>query len=121
MVFKLISQLEDKSAAGIVKAADEGVIAEDARNSRTISAARSLVERGEGHYVLRGHSQSGEGSLVVPGISDVSSPLLVLQGRIGMQPQRDVSRLHRLPHYPHQFVIQRLQVRLIPQFRREGF
>src|SRR5919112_3940008 len=46
--------------------------------------------------------------------------LLAVGSLIGAQPQRDVGRLHRLPHYVHQFVIQRLQVRLIPQLCSEG-
>src|SRR5919112_3143080 len=46
--------------------------------------------------------------------------LLAVGSLIGAQPQRDVGRLHRLPHYVHQFVIQSLQVRLIPQLCSEG-
>jgi hypothetical protein len=40
--------------------------------------------------------------------------LLTLRGRLGAQPQRDVGRLHRLPYHVYQFVVQRLQVRLVP-------
>src|SRR5215208_1751108 len=40
--------------------------------------------------------------------------LLTLRGRLGAQPQRDVGRLHRLPYHGYQFVVQRLQVRLLP-------
>jgi hypothetical protein len=36
-------------------------------------------------------------------------------GRLGAQPQRDVSGLLRLPHYPHEVLTQRLQVRLFSQ------
>jgi hypothetical protein len=46
---------------------------------------------------------------------------LPLLCRLRAQPHRDVGRLQRLPHYPYQVAIQRLQVRLIPQFGREGF
>ncbi len=61
MVFKLISELDDKSAAGIVKAADENVIASgDVRYSAIISSARSLVEKGMGHHVYIGsHADLG--------------------------------------------------------------
>src|SRR5215208_7277128 len=40
--------------------------------------------------------------------------LLTLRGRLGTQPQRDVGRLHCLPYHGYQFVVQRLQVRLLP-------
>jgi hypothetical protein len=40
--------------------------------------------------------------------------------RIGAQPQRDVGGLHRRPHHPHQFVVQRIEVGLIPQLDGEG-
>src|SRR5829696_9460910 len=49
-----------------------------------------------------------------------SSPL-ILWGRLGAQPQRDVGGLHRLPHHPHQVVVQRLQVRLVAQLLAESF
>ncbi len=39
----------------------------------------------------------------------------------GPQPQRGVGRLHRLPHHAYQLAIQRLEVRLIPQFGGEAF
>jgi hypothetical protein len=47
--------------------------------------------------------------------------LLLLRGRIGAQPQRDVGWLHRLPHHAHQVVVQRLKVRLVSEFDGEGF
>jgi len=40
---------------------------------------------------------------------------------IRTQPQRDVGWLHRLPYYPRQFAVQRLQVRLLAQPGGEGF
>ena len=46
---------------------------------------------------------------------------LSLRSDIGTQPQRDVRRLHGRPYHSHQVVVQRLQVRLIPQRGREGF
>src|SRR5215211_1678832 len=48
--------------------------------------------------------------------------LLALRSpRVGMQPQRDVRGLHRLPYHPHQILLQRLEVRLVPQLDGEGF
>src|SRR5829696_5540252 len=47
--------------------------------------------------------------------------LLALRSRIGMQPQRDVGGLHRLPYHSHQIHLQRLEVRLVPQLDGEGF
>jgi hypothetical protein len=47
--------------------------------------------------------------------------LLALPGRFGTQPERDVSRLHRLPHHPHQVVVQRVEVGLVPELGGEGF
>jgi hypothetical protein len=44
-----------------------------------------------------------------------------LRRRLGTQPQRDVGGLHSLPHHPHQFLIQRFEVRLISQLHGEGF
>src|SRR5215203_3545516 len=38
-----------------------------------------------------------------------------------MQLQRDVRRLHSLPHYRQQFVAQGVEVRLVAQLGREGF
>src|SRR5215217_4467564 len=38
-----------------------------------------------------------------------------------MQPQRDVGRLHRLPNYPHEVVVQGFEVCLVPELGREGF
>ena len=38
-----------------------------------------------------------------------------------MQPQRDVGRLHRLPYHSHQILLQRLEVRLVPELDGEGF
>ena len=43
--------------------------------------------------------------------------LPVLWERIGAQPQGDVRRLHRLPYYTHQFIIQCLKVSLVTQRR----
>ncbi len=39
---------------------------------------------------------------------------------VGAQPQRGVSRLHRLSHYPNELAAQGLQVRLVPEPGREG-
>src|SRR5215210_6483582 len=48
--------------------------------------------------------------------------LLALRSpRVGMQPQRDVGGLHRLPYHSHQILLQRLEVRLVPQLDGEGF
>src|SRR5215217_8302573 len=48
--------------------------------------------------------------------------LLALRSpRVGMQPQRDVGGLHRLPYHFHQILLQRLEVRLVPQLDGEGF
>src|SRR5215204_5532247 len=47
--------------------------------------------------------------------------MLALRGCVGAQPQRDVRRLHRLPHYPHQIAAQGVEVSLVPELRREGF
>src|SRR5215211_2077671 len=41
--------------------------------------------------------------------------------RIGTKPQRDVGRLHRLPHHTHQVIIEGVQVRLVTQCGGEGF
>jgi len=49
-VFKSISELEDSSAAGIVKAADDGVIASDVRHEPIIEEARKLVSEGKGDW-----------------------------------------------------------------------
>jgi hypothetical protein len=38
-----------------------------------------------------------------------------------MQPQRDVLRLHTLPHYRHQVVAQRVEIGFVPELGREGF
>ena len=46
--------------------------------------------------------------------------LLALRSRLGAQPQRDVGRLHSLPNYPHQIIAKGIEVRLIPERRREG-
>lgn len=51
---KLISDLEDKSAAGIVKAADEGVLLDDVRYSEIIRQARELVAAGRGDVLYAG-------------------------------------------------------------------
>ena len=40
--------------------------------------------------------------------------LLTLRGFIVTQPQRDVRRLHRLPHHPYE-----VDLAMISQFRRE--
>src|SRR5215204_2980111 len=47
--------------------------------------------------------------------------MLPLRNRIGTQPQRDMRRLHRLPHHPHQIVAQRVQVCFVTQIGREAF
>src|SRR5215207_7432361 len=47
--------------------------------------------------------------------------LLALPGCVRAYPQRDVSRLHGLPYHSHQILIQRLEVRLVPQLDGEGF
>src|SRR5918993_3349238 len=47
--------------------------------------------------------------------------MLALRGCVGAQPQRDVRRLHRLPHHPYQVFAQRIQVRLFPKLSRESF
>src|ERR671920_1367534 len=47
--------------------------------------------------------------------------MLALRGCVGAQPQRDVRRLHRLPHHPYQVFAQRIQVRLFPELSRESF
>jgi hypothetical protein len=52
--FKSISDLDDKSAAGIVKAADKGVIAANVRYSKIISEARNLVSTGRGDWMYAG-------------------------------------------------------------------
>ena len=39
--------------------------------------------------------------------------LIPFLGRVWAQPQRDVLRLHRLPHDRYQFCIQTVQVRLV--------
>ena len=41
--------------------------------------------------------------------------------RLGAQPQRGVSRLHRLPNHPYQIVAQGFQVGLVPELGGEGF
>jgi hypothetical protein len=46
---------------------------------------------------------------------------LTLHSGIGAQPQRGVSRLHRLPNYPYQVVVQRVEVCFVAQSGREGF
>jgi hypothetical protein len=46
---------------------------------------------------------------------------LTLHSGIGAQPQRGVSRLHRLPNYPYQVVVQRVQGCFVAQSGREGF
>src|SRR5215217_8187745 len=46
---------------------------------------------------------------------------LTLQECIGAQPQGDVGGLHRLAHHSYHFIVQRLQVRLVPELRGEGF
>src|ERR687893_1529117 len=50
-----------------------------------------------------------------------SEQLLRLLGRVLAQPQRDVLRLHRLPHDRYQLRIQSVQIRLVPQFAGERF
>jgi hypothetical protein len=40
---------------------------------------------------------------------------------LGAQPQRDVNGLHGLSYHAYQFVIQCLEVRLVPEPGREGF
>src|SRR5215204_6563739 len=47
--------------------------------------------------------------------------LLALPGRIGTQPQRDVSGLHRLSHHSYQVLAQGVHVRFVSQLGREGF
>src|SRR5919112_4414350 len=47
--------------------------------------------------------------------------LLVFRRLVGAQPERDVSRLHRLPYHARKVVVQRLQVRLVAKPGREGF
>jgi hypothetical protein len=47
--------------------------------------------------------------------------VILLRGCVWAQPQRDVRRLHGLPHHPHQFVVQRVEVGLLAQLGREGF
>ena len=47
--------------------------------------------------------------------------LLNVQRCSGMQPQRNVCWPHRLPYHPDQFILKRLQVRLMPQVVREVF
>jgi hypothetical protein len=37
----------------------------------------------------------------------------VFGGRVGTQPQSDVSWLHRLPHHSHQVVAQCIKIRLV--------
>ena len=44
-----------------------------------------------------------------------------LRWLVWAQPQRDVRGLHRLPHHAHQIVVQRFQVRLVPELGGEGF
>src|SRR5215213_4337887 len=46
---------------------------------------------------------------------------LTLSGRLGSHPQREVDRLHRLPHYFHQIIAQGLEVCFVPELGREGF
>jgi hypothetical protein len=46
--------------------------------------------------------------------------LLALRTCLGAQPERGVGGLHGVSHHPHEVVVQRPQVRLIPQLRREG-
>ncbi len=54
-MFKDIGELEDKSAAGIVEAADKGVIESgNTRYSQLIQEARALVSNGEGNKILAG-------------------------------------------------------------------
>jgi hypothetical protein len=47
--------------------------------------------------------------------------LLSLRSSLGAQPQRDVGWLHRLPYHSHKFGVKRIEVRLVPEFGREGF
>src|SRR5215210_8142375 len=42
-------------------------------------------------------------------------------GWVGTQPQRDVCRLHRLPHDSHEVAAQGVEIRLVSKLRREGF
>jgi hypothetical protein len=49
-MYRNISELDDRSAAGILKAADEGVIASDVRNKPIIEEARALVKEGKGDF-----------------------------------------------------------------------
>src|ERR671932_2741349 len=47
--------------------------------------------------------------------------LALVQGCVGAQPQRDVRRLHRPPNHPDEILVQGIEVRLVPEFGREGF
>ena len=53
-MYKLISDLEDKSAAGIVRAADAREISDDASYSEIIRGARELVADGRGDMLYAG-------------------------------------------------------------------
>src|SRR5215217_5059377 len=44
-----------------------------------------------------------------------------LRGRFRAQPKRGVGWMHRLPHDPYEFVVQRFEVRLVPERGGEGF
>ncbi len=53
-MFKNISDLDDRSAAGIVKAADKGGPPDDTRYSGIINQARDLVDDGRGDLLYVG-------------------------------------------------------------------
>ena len=53
-MFTNISDLDDKSAAGIVRAADKGELPDDTRYSGIISEARDLVDDGRGDLLYVG-------------------------------------------------------------------
>lgn len=53
-MFGRISELEDQTAAGIVRAVDEGWIPEDTPYSELIRQARDLVDGGYGEVEFQG-------------------------------------------------------------------
>src|SRR5829696_10575093 len=65
---------------------------------------------------------AGQGSLaMMPLPTRPRSSPLALSDRLWSQPQRDVGRLHRLPHHAYEVVVQRFDIRLVPEFGGEFF
>jgi len=54
-------------------------------------------------------------------VRELSNGVLGLGFRIGAQPQRDVRGLHRLRYHPYEIVIERLQIRRVPELDGESF